>query len=479
MTRMNRRTFTAGVALFAAIQLLPACKQAGPAENTGQTALTPAEVREIAKEAYVYGFPMVDSYRIQHAYFVDKTNPEYKGTWNTLINIPRVYTPADTAVQTPNSDTPYSMLGMDLRAEPLVLTVPAIEKQRYYSIQLVDAYTYNFDYIGSRATGNDAGAYVIAGPAWKGETPKGVKKVLRSETDFAIAIYRTQLFNPADIDNVKKVQAGYKVQPLSAFLGQPAPAAAPKVEFIKPLTPDEQKTSLDFFNVLNFIMQYTPAVPSEEATRVRFAKIGIAPGKTLDASSLSPELKTAYEQGMADAWADLGNLQKTGIDTGKVTSGDLFGTRAYLKDNYLYRMAAAVLGIFGNSKEEAMYPMYAVDSAGQKLDGANKYTVHFAPGQLPPVNAFWSLTMYRMPQSLLVANPINRYLINSPMLPQLVKDPDGGITLYIQNESPGKDKEPNWLPAPPGPFVSAMRLYWPKQEALDGKWKAPPMTKVQ
>jgi hypothetical protein len=122
--------------------------------------------------------------------------------------------------------------------------------------------------------------------------------------------------------------------------------------------------------------------------------------------------------------------------------------------------------------------MYLVDAAGQKMSGANKYTLHFAPGQLPPVNAFWSLTMYRMPQSLLVANPINRYLINSPMLPQLVKDPDGGITLYVQNQSPGKDKEANWLPAPTGPFVAAMRLYWPKEAALNGTWKAPTMTKV-
>jgi hypothetical protein len=181
---------------------------------------------------------------------------------------------------------------------------------------------------------------------------------------------------------------------------------------------------------------------------------------------------------MADAWAALAVLEKQKIDTGEVTSGDVFGTRAYLKNNYLYRMAGAVLGIGGNSKQEAMYPVYAIDATGQKLDGANKYTLHFAPGQLPPVNAFWSLTMYDLPQSLLVANPINRYLINSPMLPQLVKDADGGLTLYVQNESPGKDKEPNWLPAAKGPFIAFMRLYWPKEAALDGTWKHPPMTKT-
>jgi len=142
-----------------------------------------------------------------------------------------------------------------------------------------------------------------------------------------------------------------------------------------------------------------------------------------------------------------------------------------------HRMAGAVLGIGGNSKQEAMYPVYAIDAAGQKLDDANRYTVRFAPGQLPPVNAFWSLTMYDLPASLLVANPINRYLLNSPMLSQFVKDADGGLTFYVQNETPGKDKEPNWLPTPKGPFFIAMRLYWPKQAALDGTWKQPPMTK--
>ena len=440
--------------------------------------VTAQEARAIAKEAYIYGFPMVDNYRVEYAYFVDSKNPEFKATWNQLTNIPRVYTPADTAILTPNSDTPYSMIGMDLRAQPIVLTVPQIEKDRYFSIQLIDAYTFNFDYAGSRTTGNDGGSFLVAGPGWKGETPAGVKKVFRSETDFIIAAYRTQLFNPDDLDNVKKVQAGYKAEPLSSFLGQPAPAAAPAIDFIKPLTPDDERKSPEFFNILNFILQFCPTNPSETELMARFAKIGVGAGKTFDASSLAPDIKTAIEQGMADAWVDLENLRKK-IDAGEVTSGDLFGTREYLKNNYLYRMAAAVLGIYGNSKQEAMYPVYAIDAGGQKLDGANKYSVHFASGELPPVHAFWSLTMYDLPASLLVANPIDRYLLNAPMLPQFVKDADGGLTFYVQNESPGKDKEPNWLPAPKGPFFIAMRLYWPKDEALDGTWKQPSMTKTQ
>ncbi len=442
------------------------------------TSVTPAEARTIAKDAYIYGFPMVDSYRIQYAYFVDSSNPEFKAPWNQIRNIPRVFTPADKAVQTPNSDTPYSMLGLDLRAEPIVITVPVVEKSRYFSVQLVDLYTFNFDYIGSRATGNDGGSFLVAGPGWNGETPKGVKKVFRSETEFTLAAFRTQLFNPGDLDNVKQVQAGYKAQPLSQFLGKPAPSAAPAINFIKPLSPAEERTSPEFFNILNFLLQFCPTDPSETALMARFAEINIGAGQTLDPDKLSPEVKTSIEQGIADAWADFSGLQKQ-FEAGKVTAGECFGTREFLKNNYLYRMGAAVMGIFGNSAEEAMYPVLAVDADGNKLNGANPYTLHFAPGDLPPVNAFWSLTMYELPASLLVANPINRYLINSPMLPQLKRDADGGLTLLIQNESPGKDKEANWLPAPKGPFIMFLRLYWPKPEALEGKWTAPSVARVQ
>jgi hypothetical protein len=271
------------------------------------------------------------------------------------------------------------------------------------------------------------------------------------------------------------VQAGYKAQPLSAFLGQPAPKAAPPLNFVTPLTPAAERTSLDFFNILNFLLSLSPTDPSEKELMKRFARINVGGGKTFDPGKLSPEIRTAMEQGMADAWATLATFEKEKVATGKVTSGDVFGTRSHLKNNYLYRMAAAVLGIYGNSAQEAMYPIYSVDSKGQKLDGSKNYTLRFGPGQLPPVNAFWSLTMYEMPASLLVANPLNRYLLNTTMLPQFRKDADGGYTFYIQNASPGAEREANWLPAPKGPFSVVMRLYWPKKAALDGSWKQPPM----
>ncbi len=447
-------------------------------QGTPQPTLTREESRSIAKNAYIYGFPIVDNYRILYAYFVNTADPEYKAPWNTLYNTARVYTPADTAVQTPNSDTPYSFVGANLRTEPLVFTVPQIEEHRYFSLQFIDLYTFNFAYVGSRATGNGGGNYLLAGPSWSGEKPAGIDEVIPCDTELALVVYRTQLFNPADIDNVKQIQAEYKVQPLSAFLGKPAPAPAPAIDFYSPLSVEDERTSLSFFDELNFLLQFCPIVPSESDLRQRFSAMDIAAGETFDPEVLAPDIKQAVQDGMADAWSALDGVRQE-IDAGKVSTGDLFGTREYLRNNYLYRMAGAVLGIYGNSKEEALYPPYAVDAEAQPLDGSqHKYTLRFAPGALPPVNAFWSVTMYTLPESLLYANSIDRYLINSPMLPNLIKDADGGITLSIQHDSPGADKEANWLPAPAGPFLMAMRLYWPKTEALDGAWKAPPLQRA-
>lgn len=448
-----------------------------PADRGAEGEMSLEQVREIAKQAYIYGYPMVDNYRIQHSYFVDQASPQYLGGWNGIHSTARVYTPADTTIQTPNSDTPYSMLGADLRAEPLVLTVPPIEKDRYFSIQFVDAYTYNFAYAGSRTTGNDGGTFLLAGPGWTGDKPAGVDEVLQADSDFVLALYRTQLFGPDDIDNVKAIQAGYTVQPLSAFLGQQPPAAAPKIDVVTPLSADEQKSSPKIFDILDFVLRYVPVLESEKDLRAKFASIGIGSDGDFHIDELSSEQRDAFQGAITDAWKDFDGLQ-TKINDGTVSSGELFGTREALGDNYLYRMSGAVNGIYGNTEAEAMYPIFDTDATGAPLDGANNYVYRFAPGQLPPVRAFWSLTMYRMPQSLLVANPINRYLINSPMLPSLKQDPDGGYTIYVQNASPGPDKESNWLPAPEGPFRVVERLYWPEEAALNGTWQTPKPEKV-
>jgi hypothetical protein len=445
--------------------------------GAGATTATGAEARAIAKEAYIYGFAIVDNLRIQHSYFVDNASPDFKAPYNQLVNIPRVYTHEDTAVQTANSDTPYSWAGLDLRAEPLVITVPPIAPERYFCVQLIDLYTHNFDYIGSRTTGNGGGHFLIAGPGWQGEAPDGIAKVIRCETEIAIAFFRTQLFNVDDLENVKAVQAQYAVQPLSAFLGQPAPAVAPAIAFPTPLTPEGQKTSLEFFSLLNFALQFCPTHPSERELMARFATIGVGAGLPFDPGTLAPELRQAFEQGVADAWADFAAGVQL-ANEGKLTSGDIFGTREFLQNNYLYRMLAAALGIYGNTEAEAIYLPYYIDADGQLLNGAHRYTLHFGPGQLPPANSFWSLTMYAEPSKLMVANPIDRYLLNSTMLAQFKRDADGGLILLIQHTSPGKDDEANWLPTPAGPFSMMMRLYWPQAAALDGSWKAPSLKQV-
>jgi hypothetical protein len=442
-----------------------------------------AETKAIAEEAYIYGLPIVMNYAVMYEYSVDKNSPEFKAPFNQIKNEARVFTSKDTAIVTPNSDTPYSFLWMDLRAEPMVISVPAVEKSRYYAVQLEDGNTFNFGYIGSRATGSDAGDYLVAGPAWKGETPAGIKKVFNSATQFALAGFRTQLFNPADMPNVVKVQAGYKVQPLSTYLKQTAPPAAPALNFPKI---DKELVKTNFFDYLDFLLQFAPPGPEEKEIRTKLARIGIGAGKTFDFKDLSLEHKAEVGLGMKEGESKIEQYLVAGqkvINGWKI--GAFFGDRSFFKGNWLLRAAGAKAGIYGNDAVEATYPMTRSLATGEELDGSkHDYTLTFAKDQFPPVNAFWSVTMYDGKTQLLVENPLNRYLINSPMLPGMKKDADGSVTLYIQKDSPGADKEANWLPAPNDLIYLVMRLYWPKTEAPsilppgEGSWKPPGIVKV-
>jgi hypothetical protein len=448
-----------------------------------QGKLAKGERQKIAEEAFIYGFPMIMNYGIMHEFFIDRSSTQYKSPMNQIFNEANVATPKDTAVVTPNSDTPYSFVEMDLWVEPIVLTVPEVEKGRYYSIQLVDLYTFNYGYIGSRATGNGAGSYMIAGPTWKGARPRGIKKVFLSETDYSLALFRTQLFNPGDIDNVRKIQAAYKAEPLSLFLGRPAPAAPPGG--VRWPRIDKAMAEADPFGYLAFLLQFCPTVGGakvEATLRDRFASIGIEPGKPSQIDRLTPEQKGELKAG---ALSGLEKIKQRAATIGRNENGWLvttaaFGDRAAYKGDWTLRAAAAMAGILGNRPAEAFYPILSTDSEGNKPDTSkNAYTLTFPAGQLPPVNAFWSVTMYDGKTQLLVANPLNRYLINSPMLPTLKKNPDGSITLYLQKDSPGADKESNWLPAPDGPIYVVMRLYWPKESALKGGWKPPAVQRVK
>lgn len=438
---------------------------------------TPEEARGIAKEAYLYGFPVVEMYKTLYTQAVDKKSPNFKAPFNQIGNSAKAFTAKDTAFVTPNSDTPYSFVWMDLRAEPLVLTLPPIEEHRYYSVQLIDAYTQNFAYLGTRSTGNGGGHFMIAGPNWQGQQPLNIDRLLRSETNIAYALYRTQLFDDKDMAKVKQIQKGYKVETLSHYDKQKAPPAAAKIDWPKP-TPTMSDTP-DLFRYLNFMLAFTPVQDVEKDLRERFAKIGIEAGKPFNVSQLSADQRKALEDGISDAKAEFAEFKKTKVDTHEVTSGDFFGTRDHLKGNYLYRYAGANMGIFGNSAEEADYIGYFVDKDGQPVDASkHDYTLHFDKGALPPADAFWSLTMYDGKTKLLVANPLDRYLINSRMLPDLKLDSDGGLTLYVQHKAPAKDLQSNWLPAPNGPFYGVLRLYLPKPEVTSGQWNMPLLTPV-
>jgi hypothetical protein len=441
--------------------------------------LRPLEAKAIAEEGFIYGLPIVMNYAVMYEYAVDRNSGQFKAPFNQINNEARVFTYKDTAVITPNSDTPYSILFMDLRAEPLVLSVPAVEKSRYYSVMLCDGNTFNYGYIGSRATGSEAGDYMVAGPDWKGETPVGIKKVFRSSTQFSAAAYRTQLFSPEDMPNVVKVQAGYRVQPLSAYLKQPAPPAAPPVNFPKI---DKEMVKTGFFEYLDFALQFAPPGPEEKAIRAKLARIGVGAGKTFSFKDLSVAHKLEIGLGMKDGEEKVvAAIAGTGKEINGWRVGGLAGgDRAFFNGNWMMRAAVAKAGIYANDPVEAMYPLTRTDSAGQPLDGSkHNYTITFAPGAFPPVDAFWSVTMYDGKTQLLIENPINRYLINSPMLPSMKTNADGSLTIYIQNAAPGPEKAANWLPAPNGPIYLVMRLYWPKTTPPsilppgEGTWQPP------
>lgn len=475
--RRSVLTVLGGMLLLGSLALV-SCNRQG---SVREAALS----KDVFQQAYVYGFPMIMSYKIMYQFNIDKTSAQYKGPINQMLNEPRVFTSADTAVVMPNSDTPYSFAQMDLRAEPMVVCAPKIEKDRYYSIMFVDMYTFNFAIVGTGTTGNEPGCFMVSGPGWKGETPAGIKKAFSSETQFALALIRTQLFSAADLANVKKIQAGYKLESLSAFVHKPAPPAAPAIDFP---TPSDTALTTDFSRYLNFLLQFCPPVPEEAELRAKFATVGIEAGKPFDAAKLTEQQRKDLADAVQAGHAAIAERVRTlGTDQNGWRVGSAFGDRKFFNSDFLLRAAAAMAGIWGLDASEAVYPLTAVDSTGQPLDASkHNYTITFAAGEYPPVRAFWSLTMYDATTQLLVANPIDRYLINSTMMSSIKKNKDGSFTIYMQKDAPAGEAKANWLPAPNGPFKLALRLYLPRETPPpsilplgSGSWKPPAVTVIQ
>lgn len=452
---MRRRTL---LKLTAAAAALPAL---GPAPGARA-----AEGDAFTREVFDYAYPMVKNYLTLYQYALEPGGKQYKGPLNTLNSVARVYTPDDTAIITPNSDTPYSFIVFDLRAEPVVITLPEIEADRYYSMQLVDLYTHNVDYLGTRVDGNGGGDFLIAGPGRQGPVPAGIKRVVTLPTELGLGLIRTQLLDAGDLDRVKAIQAGYGARTLSAYAGTAVPAPVPTVDW--PAI-DDATLVADFWPLTAFLLRFAPPLPWEGELRGRFGALGLEAGEPWPGAGL-PAATAAAMRAMAPPEEErLRTLSHALTD-----SSTLFGTPEFMKGRYEDRAVAALGGIYGNDAQEALYLIYAADKDGQRLDGASaRYRLTFPKDGLPPVDAFWSITMYDLASQLLVANPIDRYLINSAMLKDLKANADGGVSIYLQHESPGPEKEANWLPTPAAPFYAVARLYLPKAEALDGRWKQP------
>jgi hypothetical protein len=442
------------------------------------TKITPEEATQIAEEAYIFAYPMLDNYKMMFAQAIYKQSPAYEAPFNQLKHKSILTGPEYTTIVRPNNDTFYSIVWMDLRAEPMILQVPAIQDKRYYSLQLIDLYTHNFDYIGTRATGFDAGTFMIASANWQGEKPEKVNQLMRTEGNFAVALGRTQVYGPDDVEAAIAVQKGFKTMPLSQFMGTDAPAPAAQLDF--PMWNPKQPKSAGFIGYLNFLLGQLKLNPSESELFARFLKIGIEPNKVFDPEKVNPDTLAAIEAGVANALLKIEEKTKTLGEqkNGWMLISGAFGDREMMQGKYLTRAAAANFGLWGNNLEEAFYPECSQDAGGEALDTSkHNYVLHFEADQLPPVNAFWSLSMYKLPEQLFIENPINRYVISSATKGLKYGD-DGSLTVYIQHESPGTEAESNWLPAHDGPFSLQARLYWPKPEALDPLYILPPVQKA-
>ena len=440
--------------------------------------MTPDEARELAVEAYIFAYPMIELYRTALNQAVLDDSSTFIAPFNTLHNDTKLLDASFTSVVRPNNDTLYSFIWLDLRDEPMVISVPETPDNRYYVLQLLDMYTHNFGYIGTRKTGNGAGNYLIAGPYWQGKTPEGIDGVYRSEGNFAWCIGRTAVDGAEDLPAATAVMEQYALTPLSKFKEQPS--YPPSVPLNYPLYTEQQARSAGFINYFNFLLGQVKIHPTDDNDIVSFGSIGVGRNRPFDADSLNPDMRKVIDEGVDLGYEQIVQMaQYVGEKrNGWVLTGKVFGNRKRMQDRYLTRAAAAMYGLGGNDIEEAYYPGATEDADGEPLDASkHSYAITFSADEIPAVNAFWSLTLYSLPDQLFVENPINRYSIGD-RTPGLLYGDDGSLTLYIQTESPGEDKESNWLPANAGEFSLQMRMYLPKPEALEGPYAPPPIQKA-
>lgn len=442
-----------------------------------QSNVTPEEAHAIAVNAYVYFYPLVtmDITR-QQLTNVEAGKSEISGPMNMFINVPAFPTADMRAVVRPNFDTLYSSGWLDLTKEPVIVSAPDTGG-RYYLLPMLDMWSDVFASPGSRTSGTQAGNFIVVPPHWAGAVPAEFTRI-DAPTPYVWVIGRTKTNGPSDYEAVHKIQAGYKVTPLSEWGKTPEPIEAkidPAVDMKTPpkLQVDNMSAAKYFARAAELLKLHPPHI-TDQPIIAQMKRIGIEPGKSFDIASLDPVVQNA----LATAPNDAQKLMAWKVPTlARVVNGWSMNTdtMGVYGNYYLKRAIVAQVGLGANLPQDAIYPLNLADSTGKPLDGSNKYTIHFAKDSKPPVDAFWSITLYDS-EGFQVANELNRFAVSSWMPFKL--NGDGSLDLYFQNERPGGDKDANWLPAPKGPFNLTMRLYAPKSDALTGKWNPPPVTRA-
>ncbi|MNK90372.1 hypothetical protein D3C87_1104210 [compost metagenome] len=448
-----------------------------PLASQAQSKITPEEAHAIGVEAYIYFYPLLTMDITRKQFTNIEPGKEFgKGPMNMFVSVPQ-YPPADfKGVVRSNFDTLYSIAWLDLTKEPLVIAAPDTAG-RFYLLPMLDMWSDVFASPGWRTTGTEAAQFLVTPPGWTGTVPAGLNQ-LPAPTPFVWVIGRTKTDGAADYAAVHKIQAGYTVTPLSRLGKEAEPVSVNIDSSVDMKTPPkiqvDSLSAADYFAYAAELLKVHPAHSTDQPMLAQIKRIGIEPGKSFDMGALAPEVKAALDTVPAQAQS----LMKWKVETlARVVNGWSMNTdtMGVYGNYYLKRAIVAQVGLGANLPEDAIYPLNMGDAAGKPLDGTNQYVLHFDKGNTPPVNAFWSITLYD-PEGFQVGNALNRFAVSSWM--PFKNNADGSLDIYFQNESPGKDLEANWLPAPKGPFNLTMRLYGPKAEALNGKWNPPAVKQI-
>ncbi|WP_162798458.1 DUF1254 domain-containing protein [Sulfitobacter sp. SK012] len=429
------------------------------------------DLRIAARDSYIFTYPLVMMYRTMYLQAIEEGSPSYAGGMGEWLHL-GVASPEDNDIVTPNNDTPYSYAWVDLRAEPWVLTMPEIGADRFYTSQWDDLWGYVLDNAGSVNDGNDGVSVMLVVPGWEGDLPEGIDRVIQGETSFLGTLTRTQVLGSDQPSDLDRIQQRYVLEPLSAFLGQPAPQQAETIDWLG--WEEGAEFELGYWTHAARLLPLVERLDVDTEAYSALAMLGIESGQPFDIEGLDDTQKATLQAGIDDARALLA------AQAGQLTDGTkLFGPRSAVGQRYLDRALGVYVGIFGNTKDVSVYLNRVVDDQGHPLDGSKaSYEMTFAKGELPPVDFFWSMTMYRLPERLLVANAIDRFSIGSAT-PGVVTADDGSLTLYISAEPPKPEARSNWLPAPDGPFWMVLRNYGPGESILDRTYDLPPVRIIE